>query len=642
MVYTESEELIRANRLIQEGKFEEALQLIILFEEKEGLSQLEKISCYNLKSSLYYNMRRMEESCKYAEKAYKASQGQGPSLKLLDIYSQQIRANTHNHKFEEAHELIVKCEDILKVLIQEPSIKLMKRKADLLWNKSNLLIHAQSEYEKALKYSKRALVMREEINSRLGVVNSLNQIKEIYHVKGDFDKALEFTERILSKAKEIDYKIMIIFAYVTIGVIHADRGELKYAGEQYNKALQFARDLDYDYGIAAISNNLGIVYKELGDLDKAQEHYESSLKYWGGNSYVSITNLFNVALERGNLEAANHYLNQLKEYKVQYKSNIIKTVYRVSKAKLLKMSPRSINRGKAEEILKQIVEENHEYYITIDALINLCDLLLSELKNIEVIELIDELKFYIGKLINIAEKNHSYLILAETYLLKAKLALFTLNIKETRMSLTEAQRIAEKFKLTRLAIRISNEHDEFLNQLNIWEELKNSSTTIAERIELSGLNKQMDKMIHKKEVEFPKVSDEDPMVLLIISEAGEPLFSQSFSKKWSFENDVFGSFLSAINSFSDEMFSEELDRANFGQYTILMKSVPPFLVCYLFKGQSYLAQHRIKFFTECIQNDNLLWETLKNFYNTSQILQLKDIPTLNPLITDIFLEKNLP
>jgi len=191
-------------------------------------------------------------------------------------------------------------------------------------------------------------------------------------------------------------------------------------------------------------------------------------------------------------------------------------------------------------------------------------------------------------------------------------------------------------------VKISNEHDEFLKQQNIWEDLKQSDADITERIELSGLNQQMDSLVHRKEIEFPRVTDEDPVVIFIFSESGEPLFSQQFTDKWKIEDHLFGGFLSAINSFSDEMFAEGFDRAIFGQYTILMAPIPPFLVCYLFKGQSYLAQHRLKHFAKILQTDKKVWDILIKFDRTSQIVELRDVPSLDPLITDIFINKVLP
>ena len=46
-------------------------------------------------------------------------------------------------------------------------------------------------------------------------------------------------------------------------------------------------------------------------------------------------------------------------------------------------------------------------------------------------------------------------------------------------------------------------------------------------------------------------------------------------------------FLTAFNSFSDELFAESLDRANFGQYNILMKTFENIKLVYVFKGPSY-------------------------------------------------------
>ncbi|MFX1269839.1 MAG: hypothetical protein ACFFAK_17905, partial [Promethearchaeota archaeon] len=116
----------------------------------------------------------------------------------------------------------------------------------------------------------------------------------------------------------------------------------------------------------------------------------------------------------------------------------------------------------------------------------------------------------------------------------------------------------------------------------------------------------------------------------------------SFVKEWSFEDHLFGGFLTAINSFSDEIFSEGLNRANFGEYTIIMNSLYPFLVCYLFKGQSYSAQQRIRFFIEELKEDKDAWQTFREFYRLNKEIQMKDIPSLEPLITKIFIDKSIP
>ncbi|MFX1344356.1 MAG: hypothetical protein ACFFAI_04565 [Promethearchaeota archaeon] len=67
-----------------------------------------------------------------------------------------------------------------------------------------------------------------------------------------------------------------------------------------------------------------------------------------------------------------------------------------------------------------------------------------------------------------------------------------------------------------------------------------------------------------------------------------------------------------------------------------MESIGSFSVCYLYKGQTYAAKQKISKFTEAIQNNTSIWPILEKFYKTSQILELKDSPFLEHLITTIF------
>ncbi|MHA1884809.1 MAG: tetratricopeptide repeat protein [Promethearchaeota archaeon] len=646
MNYSESEEIIKANRLMQDAKFKEALQLMNKFEEKEGLSHLEKISCYNLKSSIFRRLEKKEEFFKYAKKAFQACQRQEPSLQLIDVYIEMVLVSLSGRiENDETIELLKKCEDLVKILTQVPPVEIAKREAKIAWVKSDIY-DIKNEYDRALKYAEQSLVLREKLNLRVDIIDSLSQIKEIYYTRGDLDLAQKYAERCLRNSQELDYKRAILFCYVTLGLIYSSKGEIKQGIEYQKQALAIAEEKNMIYSIAACCNNLGVNYHQQNEFDLAKAHFEKSFEFFNkaGSPGFTVTDcLFHLFLEKGDLVGAKKYLDRLKQLKDKWDNNNIDIAYRIDKAVFLKTSPRALNRGKAEEILKKVIEEDTVWYdMLIVALLNLCDLLLFDLHNTGLLEIVNELNSYIVKLINIAEKNHSFLVLAETYLLQARLALLTLDLKETRLLLTKAQDISERYGLSRLAIKISTEHDAFLKQQNVWENMNKDDVSLAERIELSGINQQMDGMLRKKELEFPKVSDEDPVVILIVSESGELIFSQSFTERWSFEDDMFGSFLSAINSFSDELFSEGLDRANFGQYSVLMKSISPFLVCYLFKGQSYLAQHRIRYFVDSIESDNLIWETINKFYRTSQEIQVKDIPRLEPLITEIFIDKNIP
>jgi hypothetical protein len=226
-------------------------------------------------------------------------------------------------------------------------------------------------------------------------------------------------------------------------------------------------------------------------------------------------------------------------------------------------------------------------------------------------------------------------------MLQAKIALINFDVKSARLFFTQAQKIAESYSMKRLAMKISHEHDDLLKQLKLWEKLKESEAPLTERWKFAGVKDQMEKMVRKRAIEIPKLSDEKPILLLIVSEGGRALFSHSFIEDKSFESHLFGGFLTTIDYFIREMFSEGLDRAIFGEYTLLMKSIPPFFISYIFKGDSYYALQKINHFIDHIQKEASIWQKLLKSFQINQSIHLKDIHLLESLITETFITKSM-
>jgi tetratricopeptide (TPR) repeat protein len=435
---------------------------------------------------------------------------------------------------------------------------------------------------------------------------------------------------------------------MNLALISRIKGELKKVLMYYEQCLPVFEKYNNITMFAITLNNTGSVYREMGDLDQALVYLERGLgvaKKTRNNWLISLNlgSIIETLVPKGEIEQAQRYLEQLEEINEKEDNKMIKLWYLFCKALVLKTSSRIHNRAKAQELLRQIVQgEIISYEITIFALLNLCDLLLDELRTTNNIEILDEIQPLITQLLEIAEGLNSFWILGETYLLQAKLALIKLDLTEARRLLTQGQQIAEKYGLKSLAMKISNEHDELLKQLSIWEYFKQTKSSLEERLKLSRLSEQMEIMAKKRVIEPLDIIEEIPVVILIMSEGGIPIFSQIFAEEWSFQDHLFGGFLNAVNSFSNEMFSKGLDRAIFGEFTLLMKAANPFLVCYLFKGQSYIAQQRIKYFVDNIQTNNNIWQGLNKFFQTNREIQLKDIPSLKPVISEIFIDKNIP
>jgi hypothetical protein len=62
-------------------------------------------------------------------------------------------------------------------------------------------------------------------------------------------------------------------------------------------------------------------------------------------------------------------------------------------------------------------------------------------------------------------------------------------------------------------------------------------------------------------------------------------------------------------------------------------------LCYLFKGQSYIAKQKLTKLKEKIQDNASIIQTLDNFTKTSQVAEIKDVPSLESLITEVFIRR---
>ncbi|MFX0081581.1 MAG: tetratricopeptide repeat protein [Candidatus Hodarchaeota archaeon] len=651
MTKLEAKELIRAENLIDEGKLDEALTFLNNYAQKEGLNHHDKASCHLLQCQILFWQGKLKELIKRAEKMDKESRGRESNLFIVDNLLIMAYTLVKLDRFDKAVDLIKQGEELIESFSQELTKAYKQRKAYLAFIKGYYYNRRrdQNDADLALKHLGHSLVMREELGIQHEIAESLDQIAwNLLIYKGEMDRALKYSERSASFARESRKKYYIASNSHVMALIYASLGELDRCIETNEQGLELFKELNNKYGMTDILNNLSFDYSMNGDLDRALDCMELAMELNRElGSLRSLANnhdfLIQILIERGDLERARQTLNDLERLNTQLKDKQMDIMYLLDKALLLKVSLKARDRGKAKEILIQLLEnENLTHDETYTALINLCEMLLTELRMTNDLGVLDELNQFLGQLLELSEKSHSYWIMGETYLLLAKLALLSLDLNEARRLLTQGQRIAERYGIKLLAMKISNEHDQLLKQLNMWENLKESTSSLKERMEFARLNEQMDNIVRRRSVEVPVLLNEEPVFLLIVSEGGTPIFSQSFKRDHTFEDYLFGGFFSAINSFINEKFSEGLDRATFGEHTLLMNSISPFLMCYVYKGQSYVAQQRIRYFIEQLQDDKDTWQTFRDYDRLSKEIQIKDIPSLELLVTKIFIDKSIP
>ncbi|MFQ5979965.1 MAG: tetratricopeptide repeat protein [Candidatus Heimdallarchaeota archaeon] len=551
-------------------------------------------------------------------------------------------------------------------------------------NNIGIIYQQKGELDQALDYYRQSLALREELGNKQDIAMSFNNIGVIYRDKGELDNALECYQQSLALNEETGSHRDIAYALNNIGEIHARKGELDLALESHKRSLALREQIGNNQYIAASLNNIGHVYYYKGEMTLALEYYEQSLalreaignqqhivlslvnigtmhqqmgdlnqalsrlshclalcKEMGNNLLIAMTlfELTSVTLDMNSREEANLYLNELGSVNERAPNKLISQQYRLARALFLKTSTRPRDRGKAEELFDQVLnEEIIDQQLTIIALLNQCDLLIVELHSSSDPDVLHEVQSHVSRLSDIASDQHSHWLLAETFVLKSKLALVELDLKRAQRFLSEAQRLAEKWGMTKLAIKVSTDYDAMLVQLNRWEELLERNASLLERLELADLENIFRRMLRKHAIEVPQTLPEDPVMLLILSDSGICLFSRIFEQEGQLEDQLVGAFITAITRLGTNIFedSETIDRIVYREHTLAVKRLDSLRFIYAFKGQSYTALQKLDQFMRGLEKSSLSWKALQRVLETSQALRPKEQEEINRLLNRIF------
>lgn len=509
------EDYSRIQQLINEGEHDGALQLIEKFKEK-GEYSLHNISLYNLlKCEILYQQGLYIEVFKLAEQIYQESLGLGDKLLSLDALFIMAEALIWFGETNKVEEIIKQGEELIKTIPQELAKAYKQREAHLFFVKGFFYTRLKNKPDLAMEHLEQSIELGEKFNAKLEAARSRGVMAwNLTVLKGELDHALKVLEKASTFAVEENSKYGIAAALFFKATIYSQKGELDRSIEIYEQSLKIFKELNNKLYMANVFNRMSDIYLKKGDMDRALEYIEQSLainKEMGAikNTVDNYEFLIQILIEKRDIERAQQALYDFEQLNNQLKDKHVNLLYLFNKALLLKTSPRAPKRGEAEEILKQILrDEDITYDLTILALFNLCDVLLIELRMTGDLEVLEEIESFVAQLLNIAETNHSYILLAEIYYLKAKLALLTLDVIKAQRFLTQAQQIAERWNFVQLATKISTEHDILRNQTNMWEQLKESDISLAERMKLAGLDKQMDILLQKRLTLTSQVKEE--------------------------------------------------------------------------------------------------------------------------------------
>ena len=332
---------------------------------------------------------------------------------------------------------------------------------------------------------------------------------------GNYDKALEIFEEEKNLINDLPRELrkeagqLHCESLMLISIIFSYRGDPTRSFEIVKKMLKIAEEIEDNYCLSLTMYGYGRYYWFTGDLIQSLKYFDRAIELRQGSDdplkyswfLSSIMMAIRVAVAMGDLDIAKKYYKQVEISQDDKNYTLLtsphhKNVYNMSKALILKSSTRFRDRVLAAENFKAIFKNEYNTLNNrILSLVDLCELLLNELRITNDINITDEIKPLIAKLLDFAETINSFYFFIEANILQAKLALLNFEINDARRFLTQAQRMAERHGYAKLAIEIADLHEDLIRQSERWDYLKKINAPVSKRMELAHLSVDLNDLI---------------------------------------------------------------------------------------------------------------------------------------------------
>jgi tetratricopeptide (TPR) repeat protein len=586
----------------------------------------------------YFYLGNFDDAEKYFNESLALFRNQGIDFEIAKIYDTQAGIFFNKGSLNQALEFAGKSLALFEGLGNKLETASLNHKIGYIYKMSGDNKRALDNYVKSKTYY-------EKTNQKHDIAKALLDISGVYMDIGDYDQTLAVLKEYHDIKKDLKDEICVAIALRRIGLIQVLKGELENAEQNYEKSLDIALKHEEKEITSNSYFNLGELNFQKGELERAVENHLKALAFREelNKAYLiasSLKSLICVYLELKLKSVSEEYLKKLKEISDKTDNLNIQHYYQLSNALFLKNSGSIRDRNKAEVIFDQLKnDEKADFSIVIESLLNLNELLLWELGQSEDESILGELNENVENLLEMAKKQNSYVLIAETLLLQSILALLDLNVEESKKKMSEALVIADQKGLNKLALKISNELDNLLDQLDMWDEFTKRLPTIAEKLEITHIEDKLNEIIKRRltTIEVSEEREEAPQMLFILSNAGYLVFSDQFDENLG--QDVVEEILSIVKKKTKEQLEEGLERIRIEDYTFLLKKYKELVFCYVFIGKSYNGIQKLKSFTKTLEKKSRLLNELIKISQTQESLGYDKRVEITRIIDEFILKK---
>lgn len=514
----------------------EAIDKAISLMEILNPKHIDLIAVYSRKGEIFLQMNRFDEGLELMEFAFEKYQD---NIERFNFDELMIPINVLSMLLEKIHGREKAMVILLNIAKESTEIG---SNAHLRFKfKIAQLTDSFSEKVKLLLQIKETLLRKGFMSASFSL---LLQLGSAYKHHGDFDKAIACNKKILEMHETFHLDNKQGVANGSLGLIYLLIGNYKLASQYFSKGKFLekeykGRSYKTNYGAyLEFDSDISLVY---GKLDKSLEQMDESLSYYYGEldliqkiNHIGGLHSKSIRLRRLDRtdEAIALLINlfpKIEEYDCANKTDDIAWVnYRLiecylekkdiisakallsdfpevsdpndilnsstihlkllANAMILKNSSRITEKIKAQEMLRQVVEDDSvEFQLYLDALFNYLEMLFIELSVFSEQEVLSEVEDLIDKLYSKAREQRSFVLLINSHLMRSKLYLILGELTKAQEEIQQAKQIAIDKDIQHLIPAVEKEEIELKNKLIKWKDMIRSNAAFSERVEQSQI-----------------------------------------------------------------------------------------------------------------------------------------------------------
>jgi len=338
--------------LKEEGKYEEALEIIEKRERLEDKDTLEKGNFLGNKGWILRKLRRFDEALQAFEREKKVAE---------ELQNDELIGSAHHHlgslaiirgNLDEAQEHLEKAKEIregmndLKNLSNtlndlaalyakrgnlEESLKIFKNCADIyekIGNKTDrpkihsnigLAYQKKGDLGEALKHFEKAYNISEQTGKKFLKSRISLNLGRIYREKGNLKKAKKYLKEGRELASKTDHLDQKINAEYLLGKIELKKGDVKKGKDLLNELLESSSERKDERYKGLVESLNGAIKREEGKLEKSIESFKKAIKIFKENdcNEQKATTMYELGLslsEKGEDETSTKYLKKALDY----------------------------------------------------------------------------------------------------------------------------------------------------------------------------------------------------------------------------------------------------------------------------------------------------------------------------------------